>query len=51
MVLEKFPKKILELNALLESPQFAYERLEELLPNVDDIIPVPVNGVADKSVP
>lgn len=48
IVLEKFPKKVLELNALLEGPQFAYARLQELLPDVEDIVPVPINGISDK---
>uniref|UniRef100_A0A914CUB9 Proteasome activator complex subunit 3 n=1 Tax=Acrobeloides nanus TaxID=290746 RepID=A0A914CUB9_9BILA len=40
IVFEKFPKKVLELNALLESGDFAYSRLQKLLPNTDEIVPL-----------
>ncbi|MCP9258100.1 Proteasome activator complex subunit 3 [Dirofilaria immitis] len=39
IVLEEFPKKVLEFNNLLEDEQFSYERLPELLPNIDLGIP------------
>uniref|UniRef100_A0A0R3RIL8 Proteasome activator complex subunit 3 n=1 Tax=Elaeophora elaphi TaxID=1147741 RepID=A0A0R3RIL8_9BILA len=39
IVLEEFPKKVLEFNNLLEDDQFSYERLPELLPNIDLGIP------------
>ncbi|VDK74523.1 unnamed protein product [Litomosoides sigmodontis] len=39
IVLEEFPKKVLEFNSLLQSEQFSYERLPELLPNIDLGIP------------
>uniref|UniRef100_A0A914CNC5 Proteasome activator complex subunit 3 n=1 Tax=Acrobeloides nanus TaxID=290746 RepID=A0A914CNC5_9BILA len=43
IVFEKFPKKVLELNALLESGDFAYSRLQQLLPNTDEIVPLPLS--------
>ncbi|VDM07590.1 unnamed protein product [Wuchereria bancrofti] len=39
IVLEEFPKKVLEFNNLLEDEQFSYERLPEVLPNIDLGIP------------
>ncbi|CAG9531998.1 unnamed protein product [Cercopithifilaria johnstoni] len=39
IVLEEFPKKVLEFNNLLEDEKFSYERLPELLPNIDLGIP------------
>ncbi|VDK68357.1 unnamed protein product [Onchocerca ochengi] len=39
IVLEEFPRKVLEFNNLLEGEQFSYERLPELLPNIDLGIP------------
>uniref|UniRef100_A0A0N5AHQ9 Proteasome activator complex subunit 3 n=1 Tax=Syphacia muris TaxID=451379 RepID=A0A0N5AHQ9_9BILA len=42
LVLEEFPKKVIEFNALLENGQFSYERLPELLPDTDLNIPRPM---------
>ncbi|KHN79450.1 Proteasome activator complex subunit 3 [Toxocara canis] len=41
IVLEEFPKKVIEFNNLLESGQFSYGRLPELLPDTDLNIPYP----------
>jgi proteasome activator subunit 3 (PA28 gamma) len=48
IILEKFPKKILEFNELLERHDFSYERLQELLPDPNEIIPVPLTQLNDK---
>lgn len=42
LVLEEFPRKVIEFNALLENGQFSYERLPELLPDTDLNIPRPM---------
>lgn len=43
LVLEEFPKKVIEFNNLLESGQFSYDRLPELLPDTDLNIPCPIH--------
>lgn len=35
LVLEEFPKKVIEFNSLLEDVQFSYDRLPEILPSID----------------
>ncbi|VDN02051.1 unnamed protein product [Thelazia callipaeda] len=39
IVLEEFPKKVLEFNGLLENEQFSYDRLPEILPSINLGIP------------
>uniref|UniRef100_F1LCN1 Proteasome activator complex subunit 3 n=1 Tax=Ascaris suum TaxID=6253 RepID=F1LCN1_ASCSU len=55
IVLEEFPKKVIEFNNLLESGRFSYDRLPELLPDTDLNIPYPnqlnqtlVDGIPNK---
>jgi len=49
IVLEGFPRKVFEINQLLESGLLSYDRLPELLPDTELNIPVPENVTANLS--
>lgn len=50
IVLDKFPRKVLEFNAFLQSERFSFDRLPELMPNLDEILPIPIDDICAKSV-
>lgn len=37
IVLYKFPKKVAEFNAFLNGPRFSYDRLPEIMPNLEEM--------------
>ncbi|PIO52747.1 proteasome activator pa28 alpha subunit, partial [Teladorsagia circumcincta] len=41
IVMEEFPKKVIEYNNLLQTHRFSYSRLPEMMPDPDLNIPVP----------
>ncbi|KAK6746151.1 hypothetical protein RB195_012331 [Necator americanus] len=41
IVMEEFPRKVIEYDALLKTRRFSYERLPEMMPSSDLNIPVP----------
>lgn len=41
LVLNDFPAKVLQFEELLNSPEFSHERLSELVPSIETIVPMP----------
>ncbi|CAI5444707.1 unnamed protein product [Caenorhabditis angaria] len=41
LVKEEFPKRVIEFDQILKSPRLSYDRLSEILPNPDTILPIP----------
>jgi hypothetical protein len=41
LVLNDFPAKVLKFDEILKSPEFSHERLAEVLPDIESIIPMP----------
>ncbi|MFH4975614.1 hypothetical protein AB6A40_002323 [Gnathostoma spinigerum] len=46
IVMEEFPKKVIEFNALLDNGRFSYDRLPELLPDLELNIPRPLSSLS-----
>lgn len=41
LILNDFPAKVLQFEAILNSPEFSHSRLKEVLPDIDSIFPAP----------
>lgn len=41
LILHDFPAKVLKFDEILKSPEFSHERLAEVLPDINSIIPMP----------
>jgi len=41
LILNEFPAKVLQFEAILNSPDFSHSRLKEVLPEIDSIVPMP----------
>jgi proteasome activator subunit 3 (PA28 gamma) len=41
LIFNEFPAKVLQFEALLNSPDFSHSRMKEVLPDIDSIIPMP----------
>ncbi|KJH43219.1 MIT domain protein [Dictyocaulus viviparus] len=51
IVMEEFPKKVIEYDSLLKTYRFSYARLPEMIPNPDLNIPVPNVNPVDEDAP
>lgn len=50
IVLNKFPQKVLEFDSFLHSERFSFDRLPELMPNLEEILPIPSNQICQKVI-